>query len=518
MASPRIPERFLRYVWQHQMFSSSPLTTPEGDPVVIRSPGVLNPDGGPDFTGASIRIGHVLYRGDVELHVRASSWRSHGHCADPHFNRVILHVVLLPSRRKTPPRTASGRVVPLLVLTPFVDPLLHARWRKELRREPDHQVPCRMMNHPVPVRALTVKLRELGGRRLERRMHRLGKRLCRLIAEGRAGSGGMNGYPETIRAAAWDQVLYECLMEGMGYAANSSPFLALARSVPLHLLKKHGLGNVRTMQALLFGAAGLLPPVHTVSDDESRAYVRMLGRRWRALRPRVSMQHEGDWRFFRMRPVNFPTARLAAFCFLLPSLFAGHLTGRILALLRRPEVSPPERRRELFSLFRFSPDRFWSRHVHFRGRRSGGGIALGEAKVRELIANGIIPLLRLHARLSRESGVRRALRAVVRALPPAGENRVTRLIRSALSEGKPVPGGHMEQQGMLHLHRHYCLPGRCDRCPVRTGPRRKRTPFPEIGAPALRTSRRWSPARTSSSSPGSVSRRISLREKASGRA
>ena len=136
MAFPRIPERFLRYVWQRQIFASSPLRTPDGARIVVRFPGSLNPDGGPDFTGASIRIGHVLYRGDVELHIRASSWRAHGHSADPHYNRVILHVVLLPGRTARPPRTASGRVVPLLVLSPFVDPLLYGRWVNTFRNEP----------------------------------------------------------------------------------------------------------------------------------------------------------------------------------------------------------------------------------------------------------------------------------------------------------------------------------------------------------------------------------------------
>jgi len=484
MAVPRISERFLRYVWQHRIFNSSPLVTPDGLRVVVRSPGVLNADGGPDFTGASIRIGHVLYRGDVELHVRASSWKAHGHCSDPHYNRVILHVALLPSRRSPPPRTASGRVVPLLVLSPFVDPLLYTRWRNGLQKETDHQVLCCMRKRPVPARMLREKLCELGRRRMERRVRILGNRLGRLIEEGEAGSGRMNSYGETIRTAAWDQILYECLLEGMGYAANGPPFLALARSVPLQLLKRHGLGDRRTMQALLFGAAGLLPPMHTVRESESRAYVRMLRRRWRALRPlpQVSFQHEGDWRFFRLRPVNFPTARIAAFCFLLPSLFAGQLLDRILALLRRPDASPADRRRVLFSLFRFSPDRFWSRHVHFRGLRCAGGIALGEARVRDLIVNGIIPLLLLYARLSHETGVRRRSFDLLRALPREGENRVTRLVLGAIAGGKPALSGPMERQGMLHLYRLYCSRTRCDRCPVRSGPRRKRAPLPERNA------------------------------------
>jgi len=199
MAFPRIPERFLRYVWQRQIFASSPLRTPDGARIVVRFPGSLNPDGGPDFTGASIRIGHVLYRGDVELHIRASSWRAHGHSADPHYNRVILHVVLLPGRTARPPRTASGRVVPLLVLSPFVDPLLYGRWVNTFRNETVSPVQCRRRKGVLPPDQLNRRLRMLGRRRIEARVRALGNRLNWLIGESRAGSGDTAGNADAIR-------------------------------------------------------------------------------------------------------------------------------------------------------------------------------------------------------------------------------------------------------------------------------------------------------------------------------
>ena len=488
MAFPRIPERFLRYVWQRQIFASSPLRTPDGARIVVRFPGSLNPDGGPDFTGASIRIGHVLYRGDVELHIRASSWRAHGHSADPHYNRVILHVVLLPGRTARPPRTASGRVVPLLVLSPFVDPLLYGRWVNTFRNETVSPVQCRRRKGVLPPDQLNRRLRMLGRRRIEARVRALGNRLLCLIEESEAGSGVPCTNGEAIHSAQWEQLLYECLLEGMGYARNRFPLLALARSVPLPLLKAHGRGDARTMQALLFGAAGLLPPMHTLREKESRAYVRTLGRRWRVLRPglRVPLLHEGDWMFFRMRPVNFPTARLAMFCFLLPSLFAGHPLERILGIIRQSGTTPRARRSRLVSMFRFSPDRFWSRHIHFRGTKKNGGVALGHARVQELIVNEIVPLLLLYAREYPDRGLGRESIALLRSLPSATENSVTRLVRGALLGGKARPGGSLEHQGILHLYSSYCSRGRCGRCPVRTG----RALMPNSAACGVRMSRR----------------------------
>jgi hypothetical protein len=281
----------------------------------------------------------------------------------------------------------------------------------------------------------------------------------------------------------------------MGYAKNRAPFLALARSVPLLLLKAHDLSDARAMLALLFGAAGLLPAMRTVRESESRAYARTLGRRWRELRPslKVPLLHEGDWMFFRLRPVNFPTARLAAFCFLLPSFFAGHPLDRILAILRSTGATPRARRSALVSMFRVSPEGFWSQHCHFRGTRRCCGIALGHDRAQELIVNGIVPLLLLHARVYPESAVRRRSLSMLCAPTAAGENGVTRLVRDALigsREGKTPLRSPLERHGMLHLYKTYCSRGRCSRCPVRTGPRRRKAGTAMEAASVVRMSRR----------------------------
>jgi hypothetical protein len=446
MTVPPIPEQFLRYIWEHQLFSSSPLLTSDGARVVVR-----------------------------------------------------VHVVLLPGGTSPPPRTASGRTVPLLVLSPLVDPLLYDRWVNEFRSKPVPQVRCRGMNRVLPVPILRRRILGLGRRRIESRVRFLGKRFRQLIEESEAGSGDQGTHAESLRTGPWEQLLYECLLEGMGYAKNRSPFLTLARSVSLPLLKAYGLDDTRTMQALLFGAAGLLPSMRSIRDNESRSYVLTLRRRWRALRPLpgVSLLHEGDWMFFRLRPLNFPTARLATFCFLLPSLFTGHPLNSFLGILRRPGATPHARRSALVSMFRISPDRFWSRHIHFRGTRRSGGIALGRARVHELIVNGIVPLLLLHARVYRDNGVRRESLALLRVLPSAGENKVTRLVKAALIGGKTGLNSPVEQQGILHLYKVYCSRGRCSRCPVRTGLRRGKALLPMSATRGVRMSRRCLPARMS---------------------
>ena len=66
-------EAFLQYVWQHQLLEGEMRTT-EGALVEVERAGMLNRDAGPDFFDARIRIDGTLWVGNVEVHVKSSSW------------------------------------------------------------------------------------------------------------------------------------------------------------------------------------------------------------------------------------------------------------------------------------------------------------------------------------------------------------------------------------------------------------------------------------------------------------
>jgi len=70
------------------------------------------------FSRRDPRCGGDLLRGDVEIHLRASGWRSHGHAADPAYAGVVLHVVAANDSGALSTRHANGRAIPLLVLHP----------------------------------------------------------------------------------------------------------------------------------------------------------------------------------------------------------------------------------------------------------------------------------------------------------------------------------------------------------------------------------------------------------------
>lgn len=449
-------EETLRRLWLGNAFAGAPLRTDDGVHVSVRSPGVANADGGPDFLDARIRIGGVLCRGDVELHTRAASWHAHGHDTDPHYNRVILHAVLNGGQTRTVPRTASGRIIPQVVLPHLVD-------RHILRAHaPGRTALCRRAGRRLSGAALAVVLRRQGMRKLRERAQALRRRLFQIIEEG--------------HGCAWDQLLYECVLEGMGYSKNRAPFIALARSVPLQALAPIAGSSPGGAEALLFGQAGLLPPARSLPDKESRGYVRCQRRRWRRLRAAVTAPRlrEEDWMFFRLRPANFPSARLAGFCRLLPLFAAGDAFGRILSVLRHP---PARARRELESLLAIHAEGFWSRHLHFGGR--GGSVALGRERIHDLAVNAFIPLALLRAGLTRDRRLGRSALALMGALPRSAQSAPLREMRMRL--GGTPPGSRLAIEGALRLRARYCNRSGCRRCP------------------AIRTSRPRSPGRMSTS-------------------
>ena len=83
-------EQLLHYVWKHTLFPLRTLVTTQGEPLEIIDPGLPNPDAGPDFFNAKIKINGVLWVGNVEIHLRASDWLKHHHEQDTPDDSVIL--------------------------------------------------------------------------------------------------------------------------------------------------------------------------------------------------------------------------------------------------------------------------------------------------------------------------------------------------------------------------------------------------------------------------------------------
>ncbi|MCC6381625.1 MAG: DUF2851 family protein [Dehalococcoidia bacterium] len=200
----------------------------DGRALAVVFPGVPAGAGGPDFRDAIVEAGGDLLRGDVEVHLLASGWRTHGHHRDPAYAGVVLHVVGANDTGALATIGPGGRPIALAVLPP---PPAAGEVRPFVP-------PCALAaahgSAPGPT------LIRLGGRRLRAKAAR-----AALLVDS-AGEG---------------QGLYLLLLEALADPANRAAFAAIGRRLPLAALLEAAEGmpdRALAVTAALRGAAAAL--------------------------------------------------------------------------------------------------------------------------------------------------------------------------------------------------------------------------------------------------------------------
>jgi hypothetical protein len=483
-------EKFLRHVWSRQYLRAHELVASDGRPIEVLSPGTLNEGSGPDFRDARVRIGPVLYSGDVEIHRHVSEWLQHGHQTDPAYNRVILHVVFTGDPLKFPTIVLSGRSVPVLLASDFLsDSLQNVLWKSMAVEEKQGRgtIPCAAYNAVVHHHVLEQWIAHLATERLELKIRRFEERLRdlafrdkRWILENTTRYGSsLEENSDEIPApelthrdfavrAYWDQILYEGIMDGLGYSRNGKPFVTLARSATLGVLRSLDvLRNPLGIEAVLLGVAGLLPDVSSLRETQSRTRVGILEGHWKILRSRVPCDRlsASDWVRSPVRPANAPVFRIAAAARIIPLVANGDFFP-ILVQSFRSATSVEDLLRDLVPRFFVTGDAFWTQHFDFDVLSTRPMKLLGRLRAMDIIANTCIPLVLLYARLFHDSELGKKALAIYHNFPPLTENTILRLMNRLLL-GSRVPLTTMRlQQGAIQLYQNYCLEARCKECAI----------------------------------------------------
>lgn len=488
----RIHERFFRHIWCNQYLRTGALKTVDGRPVRVFRPGILNAFGGPDVRDAIVTIGSITFAGDIEIHRTTTDWTQHRHDTNPAYNKVILHVVLENSVSFVPTTTASGRSVPVLILEPFLKEPLQSLLRQITADEAlsiSADIPCRYRNESVEASLLNVWITRLARERLEMKMQRFDARLRELAAMGarslrepwrRYRRPRLEGLPEEIpppesyisskalsERHVWDQVLYEGLMDGLGYSRNRRSFLRLAQIASLDRMRELNISeDPFRILSLLFGISGLLPATRSLQTSAARTYVRKLRSAWRTIRTNLRCErlHPADWHFFPTRPGNFPTIRIASAASLAGRILTGDLFRHIIQTFKEP----PSRQAQtvLRSLLSVDHDPFWSRHFHFDRPRRREGTLIGSSRLNDLIANTVLPLSLLYARIFHDREVRELAERLYREFPPLSSNSTLQTMERQLLLGRMRVDRMYVQQGIIQLYNSYCRLKRCGECEI----------------------------------------------------
>lgn len=392
------------------------LETVDGRPLEIVHQGTAHQDQGPDFKDARIRIGDTLWIGHVEMHVRTSDWSRHGHDDDANYANVILHVVWEND-------CMASSDLPVLQLrdrVPLQKLKRMAHWMQALT-----SVPCETEMHSHRVYPSKGFIDRLVLERLSRKTDRILSNLA-----------SVKGH--------WEEVFWWQMARNFGYRVNADAFEEMARSVSVRILQqnKH---SIHMLEALLLGQCRLLEGRHT------DPYLRMLSGEYAFARRKYGLEPISvPVLFLRMRPMNFPTVRLAQLAMLIRE------SNRLFSRFRHARTLEDAR-----TLLKVTANDFWHRHYGFGKPSPFQPKTLGASMADNIVVNTVAPFLYAYATHTGEASLRD--KALQWLRETAGEaNRATRVFRL---DGRLPVDAH-ESQGLLELRTQYCERRRCLECDV----------------------------------------------------
>ena len=449
----KIDEAFVQKLWNEQRFFDTNMAAIDRRAIRVLKPGVWNHNEGPDFMHAEIEIDGKLHVGDVEIHVRSSEWYTHKHHLNSRYNRVILHAVYFDDDINLRIRLQNNKRVPTLELLKWI-----AVDTGDLYGDTQDTATtdgrCRITGKQLNIEVLKGVFESLGRERFLEKMESM--RLLRTRLD-------------------FEQLLYEGIMEALGYERNSKPLRELAQHVPFTDLDEK---SELEIQAILFGVAGLLPSQREnplppeVTEDPS---VKALEALWRGSEYAELPQRMTEARWSSTgRPLNQPTRRIAAMSQLIHHC-QGSLMMYFLPTCEKAVTADTKRGlqtigKELRTLLMLEPTGYWDKHSNF-GSESKHKIGLiGKDRAVDIIINKILPVAYIWALEADSQKLQEGiLKLYGVGSKSTGNKIISKVDEQIFTEEQQMR--HLEptakiEQGIIRLYKNYCADRLCDLCPI----------------------------------------------------
>ena len=414
-------EDFLHYVWQHKKMSLKSLQTTTQEPIILKTVGLPNVNSGPDFFNAQLSIGTQMWAGNVEIHVKSSDWYVHHHETDEAYDNIILHVVWehdMDIYRK------DNTPIPTLELKNYIFPHTYKNYTTLLSQK-QSWIPCEPNIKEVDGFTVAHWLERLYLERLEGKY----KAIETQLLESKHN---------------WEAVLFWQLAKNFGLKVNGEAFLSIAKSIDFSVIRKSQY-DVHQLEALFFGQAGLL-------DIEAQdIYSSELKSTYEFLKHKFSLLRDGvlPVQFFRLRPPNFPTIRLAQLAGLysrIPKLFSSIIDAQSL--------------NQLYTIFEGGTSAFWNTHYTFEKTSKSSSKTLTKAFMNLIIINTIIPIKFAFNLFNRHSNQDDVV-AIIQNIPME-HNSIVDKFHSLYAFGKTA----LESQALIQLKLNYCSKNKCLHCAI----------------------------------------------------
>lgn len=414
-------EDFLHYLWRYKKFNTDNLETTLGEELVINSVGQYNTNSGPDFFNAQIKIDNQLWAGNVEVHVKSSDWFLHNHEKDNAYDNVILHVVWeddIAVYRK------NNSAIPALELKNLVEKKAINKYEKLFSKQ-GKWINCENDFGKTDEFFVNNWLERLYLERLQRKTSDIEKLLA-------------------VSKNDWEAVLFIMLAKNFGLKVNGDSFLSLARSIDFSIIRKVQ-SNQHQLEALFLGQAGLL------EKDFENGYYLSLKREYKFLKQKFKIDNNNilPIKFFRLRPLNFPTIRLSQ----LSQLYYEH--SNLFS-----KVMETNKLGDFYKLFKISTSGFWKTHYTFQKESKLTNKTLSKGFVDLLLINTVLPIKFSYARQKGEN-INDLIIEIANTIVSEKNNIVT-----AFNNLKEVSKSSLHSQALIQLKTEYCDKNKCLQCAI----------------------------------------------------
>jgi len=413
-------EDFLHYLWKFKKFDTSNLYTPNGEQITIINSGQYLQLAGPDFFNAQITVANQKWAGNVEIHLKSSDWYVHHHERDEAYDSVILHVVW---EHDTEIFRRNNTEIPVLELKKYVANETLENYQSLMT--PKSWVFCE--KELASIDSFTFK--NWQERLFFERLERKSKHIQELLEQTNQD---------------WEAVLFCLLAKNFGLNTNGDLFLRIVQSIPFAIIRKESF-ELENLEALLFGKAGLL------MGDKEDSYFKDLVIRFTYLSHKYQLEQSvfEPVQFFKHRPDNFPTIRLAQ----LAGLYSNQ-HNLFSKLIESKSVQ------DIYKIFKVSVSDYWQTHYLFDKESPKKKKALSTSFIDLIIINTIIPVQFAYAK-SQGASISEQLIDLLQDVAPESNGIIQKFHSFEIKAQNAF-----ETQSLLQLKNEYCNKSKCLECAI----------------------------------------------------
>jgi len=413
-------EDFLHYVWLNKKFDLLNLKTVSGEQITILHSGSFLQQAGPDFFNAQLVIGNQKWAGNIEIHLKSSDWYIHQHEKDDAYNNVILHVVW---QHDAPIYRSNTAEIPVLELKNFVSNDLLDKYKNLTISK--QWIYCENQIQDIDNQVLNIWKEKLFLERLQRKA----QFVFELLQQ--AGND-------------WETVLFLLLAKNFGLNTNGETFLKVAQSISFQIVRKEAVDE-KLLEALFFGQANMLPD--TCEDN----YITDLKSWYDYLKMKYQITNEvfEKVQFYKHRPDNFPTIRLAQLAMLY------HKQRNLFS-----QIIETNDLKSITEIFTVSVSDYWKTHYNFDVKSSFKEKNLSKQFIHLLVINTVIPIKFAYANSQGKENIEELI-ALLSEIP----SEKNAIIDKFAAIGLPSQSA-FDTQSLLQLKNEYCNYKKCLQCSI----------------------------------------------------